>query len=204
MLKVAEGTLNEVDLVMWIVEATTFIGAGERYIIDQLKRVKTPIIVVINKIDKVSDEDVFKAIDTYKNACDFAEIVPVSALNGSNTDELIDTLLKYLPYGPQYYDEDTITDQPERQIVAELIREQALRQLDKEIPHGIAVVVDSMKERTEGGVWSATVRLPIRLLFIPCLPAESHANSMPHLAGSMRGRREKPDCAPHSPVFSCL
>ena len=94
----------------------------------------------------------FKAIDTYKNACDFAEIVPVSALNGSNTDELIDTLLKYLPYGPQYYDEDTITDQPERQIVAELIREQALRQLDKEIPHGIAVVVDSMKERTEGGI----------------------------------------------------
>lgn len=152
MLKVAEGTLNEVDLVMWIVEATTFIGAGERYIIDQLKRVKTPIIVVINKIDKVSDEDVFKAIDTYKNACDFAEIVPVSALNGSNTDELIDTLLKYLPYGPQYYDEDTITDQPERQIVAELIREQALRQLDKEIPHGIAVVVDSMKERTEDGI----------------------------------------------------
>jgi GTP-binding protein Era len=152
MLKVAESTLNEVDVVMWIVEATTFIGAGERYIIEQLKHVKTPIIVVVNKIDTVSEEMVFQAIDTYKDACDFAEIVPVSALKGKNTDELIDSIMKYLPYGPQYYDEDTITDQPERQIVAELIREQALRQLDKEVPHGIAVVIDSMKERPEGGL----------------------------------------------------
>lgn len=147
MLKVAEGTLNEVDVVMWIVEATTFIGAGERYIIEQLERVKTPIIIVVNKIDAVSEEEVFKAISTYKDACSHAEIVPVSALKGKNKDELIKTLFKYLPYGPQFYDEDTITDQPERQIVSELIREQALRLLDKEIPHGIAVVIDSFKER---------------------------------------------------------
>lgn len=147
MLKVAESTLDEVDVVLWIVEATTFIGAGERYIIEQLQRVKTPIIVVVNKIDNVEEGKVFEAINTYKDACDFAEIVPVSALKGKNTDELIDTIMKYLPYGPQYYDEDTVTDQPERQIVAELIREQALRQLDKEVPHGIAVVIDSMKER---------------------------------------------------------
>ena len=146
MLKVAESTLDEVDVVLWIVEATTFIGAGERYIIEQLQRVKTPIIVVVNK------SKVFEAINTYKDACDFAEIVPVSALKGKNTDELIDTIMKYLPYGPQYYDEDTITDQPERQIVAELIREQALRQLDKEVPHGTAVVIDSMKERPDGGL----------------------------------------------------
>jgi GTP-binding protein Era len=152
MLKVAEGTLNEVDVVMWIVEATTFIGAGERYIIEQLKRVKTPIIIVINKIDTVSEEEVFKAIETYKEAVDYAEIVPVSALKGKNTNELINTLYKYLPYGPQFFDEDTITDQPERQIVAELIREQALRLLDKEIPHGIAVVIDSMKERPDGSI----------------------------------------------------
>ena len=150
MLKVAEGTLNEVDVVMWIVEATTFIGAGERYIIEQLERVKTPIIIVVNKIDAVSEEEVFKAISTYKDACSHAEIVPVSALKGKNKDELIKTLFKYLPYGPQFYDEDTITDQPERQIVSELIREQALRLLDKEIPHGIAVVIDSMKERPNG------------------------------------------------------
>lgn len=147
MLKVAEGTLNEVDVVMWIVEATTFIGAGERYIIEQLEHVKTPIIIVVNKIDAVSEEEVFKAISTYKDACSHAEIVPVSALKGKNKDELIKTLFKYLPYGPQFYDEDTITDQPERQIVSELIREQALRLLDKEIPHGIAVVIDSFKER---------------------------------------------------------
>jgi GTP-binding protein Era len=152
MLKVAEGTLNEVDVVMWIVEATTFIGAGERYIIEQLKRVKTPIIIVINKIDTVSEEEVFKAIETYKEAVDYAEIVPVSALKGKNANELINTLYKYLPYGPQFFDEDTITDQPERQIVAELIREQALRLLDKEIPHGIAVVIDSMKERPDGSI----------------------------------------------------
>lgn len=152
MLKVAESTLDEVDVVLWIVETTTFIGAGERYIIEQLQHVKTPIIVVVNKIDNVEESKVFEAINTYKDACDFAEIVPVSALKGKNTDELIDTIMKYLPYGPQYYDEDTITDQPERQIVAELIREQALRQLDKEVPHGIAVVIDSMKERPDGGL----------------------------------------------------
>lgn len=152
MLKVAESTLDEVDVVMWIVEPTTFIGAGERYIIEQLKRVRTPIIVVVNKIDNVEESVVFEAINTYKDALEFAEIVPVSALKGKNTDELISTILKYLPYGPQYYDEDTITDQPERQIVAELIREQALRQLDKEVPHGIAVVIDTMKERPDGKV----------------------------------------------------
>lgn len=152
MLRVAESTLDEVDVVLWIVEATTFIGAGERYIIEQLSRVRTPVIVVVNKIDSVDEAGVFEAIDTYRRACDFAEIVPVSALKGRNTDELIAAIMKYLPYGPQYYDEDTITDQPERQIVAELIREQALRQLDKEVPHGIAVVIDSMKEREGGGL----------------------------------------------------
>ena len=98
MLKVAESTLDEVDVVLWIVEATTFIGAGERYIIEQLQHVKTPIIVVVNKIDNVEESKVFEAINTYKDACDFAEIVPVSALKGKNTDELIDTIMKYLPY----------------------------------------------------------------------------------------------------------
>ena len=151
MLKVAESTLDEVDVVLWIVEATTFIG-GERYIIEQLQHVKTPIIVVVNKIDNVEESKVFEAINTYKDACDFAEIVPVSALKGKNTDELIDTIMKYLPYGPQYYDEDTITDQPERQIVAEMIREKALRNLSDEIPHGIAVAIDRMHERPNGGI----------------------------------------------------
>lgn len=152
MLKVAESTLSEVDAVMWVVEATTFVGAGERYIIEQLRNIDTPVIIALNKIDSVEENVVFEAIETYKKAYDFAEIVPVSAKTGKNTDELIDTLLGYLPEGPMYFDEDTVTDQPERQIVAELIREQALRQLDAEVPHGIAVVIDSMKERPNGRI----------------------------------------------------
>lgn len=152
MMNVAHSTLSEVDVVMWIVEPTTFIGAGERHIIDVLQKVKTPIVLVINKTDTVEENAVFDAINAYKEVCDFAAIVPVSALRGKNTKELISVLKKELPFGPQFYDEDTITDQPERAIVAELVREQALRQLDKEIPHGIAVVIDRMKERPDGSV----------------------------------------------------
>lgn len=152
MMNIAHGTLNEVDVVMWIVEPTTFIGAGERHIIEVLGKVKTPVILVINKIDTVDDEEIINAINTYKEVYEFDDIVPVSALKGKNSDELIKTIKKRLPYGPQFYDEDTVTDQPERQIVAELVREQALRQLDKEIPHGIAVVIDRMKERPDGGI----------------------------------------------------
>lgn len=145
MVHVAERSLNEVDVVLWLVEPTTFIGAGERHIIDQLKKVKTPVILVINKIDMVKREDLLPAIDTYRKEYDFADIVPVSARSGDNTDELVKVILKYLPYGLQFYDEDTVTDQPERQIVAELIREKALHCLNEEIPHGIAVAIDRMK-----------------------------------------------------------
>ena len=151
MLKVAERTLNEVDLILWLVEPTTFIGGGERYIIEQLGKVKTPVILVINKTDTVKDEEILKAITTYKDVCEFAEIIPVSALKGQNTDDVIDSIFKYLPEGPMFFDEDTVTDQPERQICAELIREKALRLLDQEIPHGIAVI-DSMKERRHGHI----------------------------------------------------
>ena len=145
MVNVAEKTLNEVDVVLWLVEPTTFIGAGEQHIIEKLKRVKTPVVLVINKIDMVKQEEVFASIETYSKACDFAEIVPVSARGGQNTDELVKVIMQYLPYGPQFYDEDTVTDQPERQIVAELIREKALHCLQEEIPHGIAVAIDRMK-----------------------------------------------------------
>ncbi len=152
MLTVAERTLNEVDVVLWLVEPTTFIGGGEKYIIEKLSKVKTPIILIINKIDTVEEEEIVKAIMTYKDVCEFAEIIPVSAKTGKNTDEIIKCIFKYLEEGPQFYDEDTITDQPERQIVAELIREKALRLLSQEIPHGIAVVIDSMKERKKGNI----------------------------------------------------
>ena len=145
MVNIAERSLNEVDVVLWLVEPSTFIGAGERHIIDQLKKVRTPVILVINKIDMVKREELLPAIDMYRKEYDFAEIVPVSARSGDNTDELVKVILKYLPYGPQFYDEDTVTDQPERQIVAELIREKALHCLNEEIPHGIAVAIDRMK-----------------------------------------------------------
>ena len=149
MVNVAERTLNEVDVVLWLVEPTTFIGAGEKHIAEQLAKVKTPVILVINKVDTVKRDEVFSFIDAYRKIYDFAEIVPVSARNGENTDELVSVILKYLPYGPQFYDEDTITDQPERQIVAELIREKALHALNDEIPHGITVAIDKMTYRRQ-------------------------------------------------------
>ncbi|WAJ24876.1 GTPase Era [Lacrimispora xylanolytica] len=151
MVSVAEHTLKEVDVVLWLVEPTTYIGAGEQYIAEQLSNVKTPIILVINKIDTVKNqEDILTFISTYKDICNFAEIVPVSALKDKNTDLMLELIYKYLPYGPQYYDEDTVTDQPMRQIAAELIREKALRLLKDEIPHGIAVTVEKMTERQNG------------------------------------------------------
>lgn len=147
MVNAAERTLEEVDVILWLVEPTNYIGAGERYIIEQLQKVKTPVILVINKTDTVKREDIFSFIDTYRRELDFQEIVPVSALKGNNTDELVQCIFKYLPCGPAYYDADTITDQPMRQIVAELIREKALRLLQDEIPHGVAVTIERMQEK---------------------------------------------------------
>ncbi|MBD5444947.1 MAG: GTPase Era [Lachnospiraceae bacterium] len=144
MVNTAERTFSEVDVVLWLVEPTTFIGAGEQHIIEQLKNIKTPVILVINKIDTVKKDEILLFIDTYRKQMDFAEIVPVSALKGDGTDELISCIMKYLPYGHPFYDEDTVTDQPVRQIVAELIREKALRCLEEEIPHGIAVTIEAM------------------------------------------------------------
>lgn len=147
MVNVAEKTMEEVDVILWLVEPTDYIGAGERHIIEQLKKTKTPVILVINKTDTVKKDEIFFFIDTYRKELDFQEIVPVSALKGENTDELVKCIFKYLPYGPAFYDEDTVTDQPMRQITAELIREKALRLLEDEIPHGIAVCIESMKEK---------------------------------------------------------
>ncbi len=147
MVNVAERTLSEVDVILWLVEPSNFIGAGERHIIEQLQKVHTPVILVINKVDTVKKEELLPYIDTYRKQMDFQEIVPVSALKGDNTDTLISCIMKYLPYGPAFYDEDTVTDQPMRQIVAELIREKALRLLEEEIPHGIAVSIEKMSYR---------------------------------------------------------
>lgn len=147
MVGAAVKTLSEVDVICWLVEPSTFIGAGEQSIIERLKSVNVPVILVINKMDTVKKEEVLPVIEKYSRELKFAEIVPLSARNGDNVDDLVDTIFKYLPYGPMFYDEDTVTDQPMRQIVSELIREKALHALNEEIPHGIAVAVDSMKLR---------------------------------------------------------
>ena len=147
MVQVAERTLKEVDAIMWLVEPSTFVGAGERHIAEQLQKVGVPVILIINKIDTVKKEELLPAIDTYRKICDFAEIIPCSALRGKNTQDIIPSIFKYLPYGPMFYDEDTVTDQPMRQIVAELIREKALHALNEEVPHGIAVTIERMKQR---------------------------------------------------------
>ena len=147
MVNVAQRSLKEVDVILWLVEPANFIGAGERHIIEQLQKIHVPVMLVINKIDTVKKEELFGFIDTYRKEMEFAEIVPVSALKNDNTKELIKCIMQYLPYGPAFYDEDTVTDQPQRQIVAELIREKALRCLEEEIPHGIAVTIERMKWR---------------------------------------------------------
>ncbi len=146
MVREATDTYSDVDVILWLVEASTFIGPGDKHIAAQLKNVNLPVILIINKSDTVKRDEMFAIIDTYKDLCDFAEIIPLSALKGDNTEELIPLIMKYLPYGLPLYDEDTVTDQPERAIVAEMIREKALKCLDDEIPHGIAVTIEKMTE----------------------------------------------------------
>ena len=118
MVTVAERTFDEVDVILWLVEATTFIGKGERHIAEQLKKASIPVILVMNKIDTVKKERLLECIDAYREIMDFSEIIPVSARTGESVERLIDVMFGYLPEGPQFYDEDTVTDQPERQIVA--------------------------------------------------------------------------------------
>jgi len=152
MDSVAERTLSEVDVVLWLVEPTTFIGKGEQHIAELLSVTKTPVILVVNKIDTVDKGELLPVIDKYKDMVNFKACVPVSAVTGENKEDLLETVFDLLPEGPMYYDEDVVTDQAERQITAELIREQALRRLKDEVPHGVAVVIDSMKEEKDTSV----------------------------------------------------
>ncbi|MBR4169473.1 MAG: GTPase Era [Lachnospiraceae bacterium] len=147
MVRETASSVSDVDVILWLVEASTFIGPGDRRIAGQLKDVNLPVILIINKSDTVKRDEMFAIIDAYKDLCDFAEIIPLSALKGDNTDALIPLIMNYLPYGEPFYDEDTVTDQPERQIVSEMIREKALKCLDDEIPHGIAVTIERMEEK---------------------------------------------------------
>lgn len=147
MLKSAETTLNEVDVILFLVEPFEKIKDSDLAIMDRLSNVTTPVFLIINKIDTVEKEFVLKVIDSYKDIYSFKEIIPISAMKNDNTDNLLDTIKKYLPEGPQYFPADMITDQPERQLAAEIIREKALYLLQDEIPHGIAVEITEMKKR---------------------------------------------------------
>lgn len=150
MLETSLGVLSDADVILWLVEPSAKIGPGDREIAEALKKIDTPKILVISKIDKIEKTEILEVIGAWKDLCDFAEIVPVSGLKGRNTEDLISTIFRYLPEGPLLYDEDTLTDQTMRQIASEVIREKALRMLKEEVPHGIAVTIEKYHEREDG------------------------------------------------------
>ncbi|MEM1502204.1 GTPase Era [Domibacillus sp. 8LH] len=147
MMKTAVNTLKEVDLILFMINAEEGFGGGDEFIIDKLKDVKTPIFLVINKIDRIHPDKLMELIVQYKEFLPFAEIVPISALEGNNVDRLLEQVEKMLPEGPQYYPADQVTDHPERFIVSELIREKVLHLTREEVPHSIAVVIDKISKR---------------------------------------------------------
>lgn len=153
----ALGTLGEVEAVLFLVDASEGIGGGDRYIAEQLKKVTTPVILVMNKIDKIEPEALLPLIEEYRKLYDFAEIIPVSAKLGSNVNTLLEQLEKYLPPGPQYYPEDQVTDHPEQFVCAELIREKILHMTREEVPHSIAVTIEDMKVEENGTVYISAV-----------------------------------------------
>jgi GTP-binding protein Era len=147
LVRTAQNALEEVDLVLFLVDAVEGLGPGDRFIIENLKEMKTPVFLVVNKIDQVHPDDLLPLIDKYRQLYSFAEVVPISALMGNNTRTLVDLILRYLPEGPQYYPSDLVTDHPERFIVGELIREKVLELTREEVPHSVAVVVEEMENR---------------------------------------------------------
>lgn len=151
MMKVARNTLRETEVILFIINAAEEIGRGDEFIIDMLKNTKTPIILVLNKIDLIHPDDLIKQIEVYKDKLNFSDVVPISALQGNNIDRLLSVIESHLPEGPMYYPEDRITDHPEHFIVSELIREKALHKLSQELPHAIGVEVLKMKGDDEGG-----------------------------------------------------
>jgi GTPase len=149
MMKVAQNTLKEVDLVLFMVNAEEGYGRGEEFIIEKLQSIRTPVFLIINKIDLVHPDQLLKMIDGYKEKLDFKEIVPISALEGNNIEKLLEQIKVYLPEGPQYYPADQVTDHPERFIISELIREKALHLTREEIPHSLAVLIEKIERNDE-------------------------------------------------------
>lgn len=158
MVQTALSTFNEVDVVLFLVNVTEKRGPGDNFVIEKLKHVKSPVFLVLNKIDKVHPDELLPIIEDYSKQLEFAEIVPISAIEGNNVDHLLETIHKYISEGPQYYPEDQISDHPEYFIVSELIREKVLERTREEIPHSVAVVVESMKrEDNEKVLVNATI-----------------------------------------------
>lgn len=157
MMQTAESALREVEAALFLIDASEGLGGGDRYIIEQLKKVKTPVFLVMNKIDKVAPEQLLPMITQYNALHEFAEIIPISALKGNNVDTLLDQLSRYLPEGPQYYPADQITDHPEQFVCSELIREKILHLTREEIPHSIAVTIEDMKVQDNGIVYIGAV-----------------------------------------------
>ncbi|WP_338470287.1 GTPase Era [Niallia sp. XMNu-256] len=149
MMNVAQNTLKEVDLILFMVNAEEGYGRGEEFIIESFQSIKTPIFLIINKIDKVHPDRLLTIIDSYQEKYHFSEIIPISALQGNNVERLLQQIKKYLPEGPQYYPADQVTDHPERFIVSELIREKALHLTREEIPHSLAVVIEQMRREDD-------------------------------------------------------
>lgn len=147
MMKVAQTTLKEVDVILFMVNAQEGYGRGEEFILEKFQSVNTPIFLVINKIDQVHPDELLTLIESYKEKYDFSEIIPISALEGNNVETLLAQIKKYIPEGPQYYPADQVTDHPERFIVSELIREKALHLTREEIPHSLAVLIDKMERK---------------------------------------------------------
>ncbi|EWG09795.1 GTPase Era [Cytobacillus firmus] len=152
MMKVAQNTLKEVDVILFMVNAQEGFGRGEEFILEKFQSVRTPIFLVINKIDQVHPDELLKIIESYKEKYEFSEIIPISALEGNNVETLLGQIKKYIPEGPQFYPADQVTDHPERFIVSELIREKALHLTREEIPHSLAVTIDKMERREDKDV----------------------------------------------------
>ncbi|HBU85444.1 MULTISPECIES: GTPase Era [Paenibacillus] len=157
MNQTALNTLGEVEAALFLIDASEGMGGGDRYIAEQLKNVRTPVILVMNKIDKIEPEALLPLIEAYRKLHNFAEIVPVSAMLGSNVSTLLEQLGKYLPEGPQYYPDDQVTDHPEQFVCAELIREKILQMTREEVPHSIAVTIEDMKVQDNGVVYISAV-----------------------------------------------
>jgi len=153
MVKSARDTFAEVDVILFLVDAKEGMGGGDRYIMEQLEGMRTPVFLVVNKIDQVHPDQLLPLIDSYRKQFQFQEVVPISALQGNNTSTLLKLIVKELPEGPAYYPSEHVTDHPEQFVIGELIREKVLHLTREEVPHSVAVVVEEMEQEEENQIY---------------------------------------------------